>query len=416
MALVFQNFFIVFGLVLTSSGLPYESKVENSNLVSAFSILPLNKIKPKQYGLTVGTEVLNCSPCANDLVSTSCTQQSCTKKTLCKKPPKTRRELGKSLCNKSLTLPIHRGFLSTMSIPTLAKAALATYDPEHTLKNENYKLCNYLDFDGFRAATFCNHKNKIAILAFRGTQNTKDAAFDLALLYGQEGVMSSFAKLFSRFANIQDSFLESITGIGNRATSAINDAHSHKVKKAHKAYLEELTRRWQNYRNKHLSSPGIAEKTLNKRVGYVTNYTLKQIKHFNNLGYEVYLTGHSLGGLYAQLASMMFGLPGATFNAPGVSDVLYHCKNFIPQVKKSVSFVNYRHNDDLVSLFKLDDHFGSVIAHEFPKKAPYTAHNMKIFFQLLSDVHFDEKGENDYKDLVAFIEDETDTISSNPQT
>ena len=410
-ALFVQKILIAFGLMLSIPTLPPGLMTENYNTVEAFNIRPPYRLKS-----SVNTRKLNCIASESNLSQSISYTDFSSKTKLYERSQKakmvTNHYINSTHQDQDLKQPNDKIFSSTISIPILAKAALATYDPEHTLENENFGLCNYLDFDGFRAATFCAPQEKLAIIAFRGTQNRKDAAFDLALLYGQEEVMSSFAKFFSGFGLVQDGVLETMTSFGNRVVSIANSEFSSKVEEAHKSLLEDLTKRWQAYRSQHLSPHGVAEKKLNERVGYVTNYTLKQIKHFKNLGYDVYLTGHSLGGLYAQLASMMFGLPGATFNAPGVSDVLYHCKNFVPQIKGEVNFLNYRHNDDIVSLFKLDHHFGSVIVHEFPKKDPYTAHNMEMLFKLLSDAHFDEKGDNDYKDLVAFIEDEKDTLSN----
>ncbi|NRA46774.1 MAG: hypothetical protein HRU09_17645 [Oligoflexales bacterium] len=326
--------------------------------------------------------------------------------------PNSKKKPLKIVSLKALKLPITKELSPSVGIPVLARASLATYDTEHTFENESYHLCNHSDFDGFRAATYCNPFEKVAIIAFRGTQNSKDAAFDLAMFYGQEQVLGPFAKLYSGLGYTQDSLLEALTAFGDRVVEGTNKEFGKKVKKAHQHYLEELNHKWQSYRNHNLSPHGIAEKVLNERVGYVTNYTKEQIKHFKSLGYKIFITGHSLGGLYAQLASMMFALPGATFNAPGISDVLYYCKNFKPQVLHTKDFVNYRHNDDLVSLFRLNDHFGKVIAHESHRKDPYTAHNMELLSKFLDSINFDEQGEHCYQDLMEFINEEDGVLKA----
>ena len=414
-ALIVKKLLITYGLMLVIAPPPQGSHSNTKAQVQAFSI---NPNLPKHSKISVNpslTEQIPLVNAASKFPPSDSKLRSIGSIEACERPRKNLPEKAKSkkvLDSIPLRLPITKEASASVGIPVLAKAALATYDPEHSFENENYHICNYLDFDGFRAATYCNPDEKVAIIAFRGTQNTKDAAFDLALFYGQEQVLGSLAKLFSGLGYTQDGLLEILTSFGNDLVATTNKNYSIKVKQAHKSYLEKLTKRWQTYRHQHLSPHSVAEKTLNERVGYVSDYTKKQVKHFKSLGYDIFLTGHSLGGLYAQLASMMFSLPGATFNAPGISDVLYHCENFTPQTLQGRNFINYRHNDDLVSLFRLDDHFGSVIAHESHKKDPYTAHNMASLAKLLNDAHFDEQGEYDYADLVSFINEEDEVLSA----
>lgn len=311
-------------------------------------------------------------------------------------------------------LKVPSNFTSAINIPALATAALATYNTGQNFIDFDYQLCNSMDKEtGFRSATFCNHNDKKAIIAFRGTQNQEDRYFDFALFYGQEEVVGSLAKLYSGLGYTQDGLLEALTNFGTFIVEKVNKDYSKKVAVAHKKFLDKLSNQWQHYRMKNYSPHGVAERELNERVGYVSFYTKMEIERFKNLGYDIYLTGHSLGGLYAQLASMMFGLPGVTFNAPGISDVLYHCNNFKPKNSDSSRFINYRHKNDMVSLFRLKDHFGRVIPHQTSLLDPYTAHKMELFVGLLNKTDFDAVGDNDFTDLIDYIFEETDSLPDN---
>lgn len=51
-----------------------------------------------------------------------------------------------------------------------------------------------------------------------------------------------------------------------------------------------------------------------------------------------FVTGHSLGGFYAEIASATFGLPGASFNTPGPRAVLPGNSFLPPNPKLNVGF------------------------------------------------------------------------------
>ena len=62
-----------------------------------------------------------------------------------------------------------------------------------------------------------------------------------------------------------------------------------------------------------------------------------------------YVTGHSLGGFYAEIASATFGLPGASFNAPGPWKLI-KSRGFIPaKPKYKVGFSVHLTRGDAVS-------------------------------------------------------------------
>ena len=76
---------------------------------------------------------------------------------------------------------------------------------------------------------------------------------------------------------------------------------------------------------------------------------MEWVKYYVGWKNPDFVTGHSLGGFYAEIASATFGKPGASFNAPGPWG-LFPINSFIPPFPKyDVGFAVHLTRGDVVS-------------------------------------------------------------------
>lgn len=105
----------------------------------------------------------------------------------------------------------------------------------------------------------------------------------------------------------------------------------------------------ENGHSKHLLDP----------IKRSVNFTRSMRKKYEKSGYEVRVTGHSLGGYYAQRVGQATGVRGMSFNAPGTGTER--------NPKNKNDFINIRMDKDPVSRFQASNHYGEVIALQTPK-------------------------------------------------
>tara|TARA_Y100000991_G_scaffold215654_1_gene207142 strand:+ start:4026 stop:4979 length:954 start_codon:yes stop_codon:yes gene_type:complete len=93
---------------------------------------------------------------------------------------------------------------------------------------------------------------------------------------------------------------------------------------------------------------------------------------------KIYVTGHSLGGLFAQLASIRHNLNGVTFSAPGVMDGWVDAYDLDRRTQESVKFKNFIVLGDPVPFLasNFGEHHGEVILLNLPKEGIFNSHSI----------------------------------------
>ncbi|MDD9950321.1 MAG: hypothetical protein OXT67_02025 [Zetaproteobacteria bacterium] len=199
----------------------------------------------------------------------------------------------------------------------------------------HFRLVATYDADGFFAAIFVSSVSRQVVLAFRGTRNIQDVLFNLSF---------SISDLFDQ------------------------------------AFVEP-----------------IAENALNHRVLHVRCLCEYIAAHYPvEQGWEAWTTGHSLGGVYATLAGMMYRLHGYTFNSPGVSRSFWSCKDFVDSSQSPIAhdpvlelhdgqrFENHVILGDLVCRYPWGSRLGPLFEHfrskwMLPREAHHMSHFLKLF-------------------------------------
>jgi len=113
----------------------------------------------------------------------------------------------------------------------------------------------------------------------------------------------------------------------------------------------------------------------------VTRELIKYVKERTSDQNPDYVTGHSLGGFYAEIASATYGKPGAAFNAPGPNKVI-KSRSFMPENPKfKVGFGVHLTHKDAVSyvgnfLGVAASHVSEPVWHTVNSNHPLTLHSM----------------------------------------
>ena len=283
-----------------------------------------------------------------------------------------------------LTRPIKAAKSKQLSVSntTFANAALYSYDFSNL--PQKYSQCHIQEVDGFKAVTLCNYEEKIAIISFRGTRTIEDLNFDLALILGNEVWIKALIKVYTDIGKFIDKFLVIFTGFGDKVVSRFHDDHIDKklIQESHHNFRYELKKKWRDFKVKKLNVRSLAGLLFGQRMELVKKYVELELERYQRTNFRIYVVGHSLGGLYAQLASLMFNLPGASFNSPGISRVLQSCGilNVNDEKDGSMHFLNHIQKSDLVSKFEQGNHHGEVAEYEKFYINPFMAHSLNNIF------------------------------------
>ena len=99
--------------------------------------------------------------------------------------------------------------------------------------------------------------------------------------------------------------------------------------------------------------------------------------------YPIVITGHSLGGLYAQIASMKYGMCGITFAAPPVMNGLIDAYNFSDRDEQESEFLNLLVEGDFVPYLSSDfgDYHGHILNLDLPREGILNSHSIRYILK-----------------------------------
>ena len=270
----------------------------------------------------------------------------------------------------------------------LIKAALAVYGKEDS-PPDGYKLDKVShELKGFRIASYINTKKKKVIIAFRGSQNIEDLKINISFVFGNSCVYSFLENLYTgllgKHVDSVEDFISKQRKLERRRdceTGLLSRCKidSDKDLKKLREKIKNLEESEKQKKNLHFHPETLAEEYLEVRVNEMLDFVRRTIKAYKNRGYDIFVTGHSLGGYFAQIAAMITGLPGSSYNAPGVNELVLQCRSFAenPLVDQDTdTFVNHHIIGDVIFEFERESHFGVVKEHKIPGLNPFTAHSI----------------------------------------
>jgi hypothetical protein len=227
---------------------------------------------------------------------------------------------------------------------------------------------------GFRGVAFVNEEEKNIIIAYRGTDPTNgknlvvDAGIFLTLAGGKPRgfVLAELLKFAGHYRSMELMGVAAAGATGLKAMARVKlpeagqqflapfqafaletvfeqlglaydpgfpiEAHTRAiVKHADQFYLKTV--------HSLLAKHGSAVQQLVHRLG---------VPGEPDLGYRIYITGHSLGGFLAQLVAAQHGCVGITFNAPGAAE---YAKQHRLRVRSTEGIVNLFRANDVIGAF-----------------------------------------------------------------
>ena len=213
-------------------------------------------------------------------------------------------------------------------------------------KVPGFKYLKSYSENGMKARYYYNEANNVGVIGFRGTENSDDVMRDMSL-----GVEP----------------LQALVSICDLAAGALDGK-----KKSKAMFLKENI----EYAIDDAKNELDEILSFDKRV-------FKRAQSIFPAEAQIFVTGHSLGGVHAQIGGM-YGFSGATFNSPGLTKTLRQkLKN--KSLGESSIFYNHRIKGDLVAKYSSDKAFGEVVDHP-PLKSNYgklELHSIKNFVRLL---------------------------------
>lgn len=249
----------------------------------------------------------------------------------------------------------------------LAEAAQKSYRPSDF---SGFQPVKSVEDRGVRLSVFKKSSTKQVIIAFPGTQTRQELITDLAMIASDDQINPLLDRALTDLGIIEKIFFESILRVFKRKAdpqfinfSADTKNRDHRVM----ARVEE-------FKEKFLNPEMIAKKFLQPKLKVIEEQVSRILKE--NAENQVYVTGHSLGGVYAQLTSGIFGLSGCSFNAPGLSPGFDLCEERSLQRNSNTDFINFRETYDLVSRFRLLRHHGAVETIDLGDMNPIVAHDL----------------------------------------
>ena len=229
---------------------------------------------------------------------------------------------------------------------------------------DGYEKVNFMQKDGFQVATYVSRHPmlKSVVISFRGSSNFKDLKRDIALGLGEETTLKMILATLSCIE-------------GGAAFAGM-------VK------ISTLTSQAKNYVQR-FSESDVPEKLRDdfyKVIPVLLSYVRSEIEKYQD-DYRVFFTGHSLGGLYAQVCSVVFDKAGAAFNSPGipefVMDQIFRGEDATPTLGRNKSFICHNINGDLVSVYLQDRRPSVFVQHGAKIGDPLEAHSMSTFIEHL---------------------------------
>lgn len=242
----------------------------------------------------------------------------------------------------------------------LFEAAKAVYDP--IVDIDGFKLVERFEEDGFRIQSIVNKDSKQVIIAFRGTTHWDDYLLDASLVLGSYEIYHFLESIYKLV------HVDHLHKIESHVSDKINAKRSQDCKDGYQSRcnIDQYSKHSLKSGDHkfHFHPEKLAEEYLDKRIESTQKFVNKMEQLFN--GYNIIFTGHSLGGLFAQYAAMMTGYPGSSFNAPGVTELITHCKHFQPKFGVQPDFINHRIRGCLISFFGINSHYGPIVRYDIP--------------------------------------------------
>ncbi|WP_372364584.1 hypothetical protein [Candidatus Uabimicrobium sp. HlEnr_7] len=307
---------------------------------------------------------------------------------------------------KFLLLWLLVGYLSSSQVTLkLAELSNLVYFPNKIVSEipsgelEGFNLIHklYDEKTGFGAIAYIDKYSKEVMIAYRGTSNKKDIVADIAIaniaVFNSE--KHSATEIMESILNdtLIDANLPTLLRILNLSSliySKIeNKIDKYQIISAVKEMdkflaweLENDEKTWSNY----LQTKAKREKRLMKLLSIFTRQKrkIKPLEHLKtnlqvaidfyletqkkvskqypkeNFNYSI--TGHSLGGGYAQIVGATYAQKTETFAAPGMEEIFVVFFKKPPQMH---TIKNHMHRHDLVP--KVGKHIGQVIVYNNPQ-------------------------------------------------
>ena len=263
------------------------------------------------------------------------------------------------------------GEITGISSGVLAEAAQKSYQPAWF---SGFEVTERFDHQDLRYVVFENISRRQVIVAFPGTQTIGELLTDIAMVAGDEPVNKLLDRGLTDLGILEKIFMDSVC----KCLTIKPGSDDMEVIKNPEGAQCHVNPRVTKFRKKFLNPDAIAKKMLEPKIKLIKSQIARIIEKNQSEGVDrqIFVVGHSLGGVYAQLASDLFDLAGCSFNAPGLGTVFDNCEGLIVSRSPEAEFVNFREKHDLISKFRLRSHHGTIESIDLGDPNPIVAHDM----------------------------------------
>ena len=212
----------------------------------------------------------------------------------------------------------------------LARLSAGVYE---NAEIHDYELLDSIEDYGMRASYYYNHAEHVGVLVFRGSDNSADwLGRNLALFLAADPSFDPYGSTIDHSLQTLRTIIACIC-----KNKMIGDfSIEHLVEQARDIY----------------------KSVIDDMVQFDIRAYQEAHEHFSKQGAKsVFVTGHSLGGIHAQVVSRMYEISGASFIAPGLPQTVSYSK-YYNQKTGSVfqQLSNYFYETDYTKKYRFTNH------------------------------------------------------------